>query len=473
MAITDSDIIGKAETDRAETKLQFAGRDSKDFVFQRFTENISVKQGPTILQSRALGGSIFVLGHNVYGILGTSRLGDLGMGAWTWQRVVNPNDTWTEMIRDDTFEGAATAGSWDIVSHNWIMSPATGGTIETKSLCLGQGTITNATPIFHADSIDYGAALNFDGAVGGSEYISVLDAADLSFGDGANDSAFSVSAWINADVVTNFPIISKYGINAATREWFFHLRGGADAGKLSFLVFDSNIGSYLGRQYDTPLNAGEWYHVLSTYNGVGGASAEDGIKLYLNGIRVDNADYPPNGVYVAMHNTAQNVWFGRMINTYCDGRIDEGAIWSRELTKAEVKDIYNQGMGLYLDKDNEFLSTGTSVGGSLVALWHCDEATGGTIYDSSDNSYNGILNNMEDADWVPGKIRIGTGGTFNIFLSANAGGSWDTATNNTLTQFTVPGSDLRLKLTKTTGVAQIHVEDLTGLSHAIQVSYND
>ena len=38
------------------------------------------------------------------------------------------------------------------------------------------------------------------------------------------------------------------------------------------------------------------------------------------------------------------------------------------------------------------------------AMWHMNETSGNTVYDSSGNGINGNRTNMEDSDWVAGKI---------------------------------------------------------------------
>lgn len=68
---------------------------------------------------------------------------------------------------------------------------------------------------------------------------------------------------------------------------------------------------------------------------------------------------------------------------------DELAVWRRALTTDELSDIYNGGNGLYLDTDNTFASTGTSIGQNLELLAHFDEGSGSTMIDSSGNGNNG------------------------------------------------------------------------------------
>jgi hypothetical protein len=85
-----------------------------------------------------------------------------------------------------------------------------------------------------------------------------------------------------------------------------------------------------------------WIHVCATYNGVGGASANGGITLYLNGVS-KGLSLDGNGTYVAMENLGANVQIGKHSSTYSKGSIDEAKVYSKELSATEVLKNYNNG----------------------------------------------------------------------------------------------------------------------------------
>ncbi len=59
----------------------------------------------------------FILGHPGAAILGTSRLGSSDI-EWIWHSVVNPNDTFYEIFRNDTFEDSDdTTADWDTTNY--------------------------------------------------------------------------------------------------------------------------------------------------------------------------------------------------------------------------------------------------------------------------------------------------------------------------------------------------------------------
>jgi hypothetical protein len=72
----------------------------------------------------------------------------------------------------------------------------------------GQGALTGGSSFSNTKSIE------LDGI---DDFVEVSDADNLSFGNGATDSAFSISAWIKIGQTTAQGIVNKYGSTSATR----------------------------------------------------------------------------------------------------------------------------------------------------------------------------------------------------------------------------------------------------------------
>ena len=180
----------------------------------------------------------------------------------------------------------------------------------------------------------------FDGI---ADYVSIADHNDFSFGNGITDVAFSVSAWINMNDATNFPIVCKD--TSSHREWSFLVN---TSDKLRFYVYDNDASAFQGRDYNVALTSheGKWIHVVATYNGVE-TNPSAGINLYINGEAVDNTDYN-SGSYTAMHNKDGLVTIGARLegSSYANGCITEVVIFDRNLTQAEVNELYNDGKAL-------------------------------------------------------------------------------------------------------------------------------
>lgn len=86
------------------------------------------------------------------------------------------------------------------------------------------------------------------------------------------------------------------------------------------------------------------------------------------------------------------------------GTIDEFAIWNDKVSVNDVGDLWNSGSGLYINPANNWPTDGGSIGTDMLVLYHLDSSSGSTATDSSGNGNDGTLTNMEDADWVAGKV---------------------------------------------------------------------
>lgn len=217
-------------------------------------------------------------------------------------------------------------------------------------------------------------SVDFDGT---NDYMSIPDADAFSLGDGAGtDNAFSISSWFNADSISTFYIATKDG-SGSGREWAFR----TVSSQLHFFAFGTG-GGYIGRKYSTNLSTGQWYHAVMTYDA---SKASSGIKLYLNGTRVDNGDYVA-GSYTAGRNSSTAVRVGalQVNSTYSNGKIDEVAFFNTELSASNVSSIYNSGVPTDISSF------------SPVGWWRMgddDNGTGTTVTDQGSGSNNGTLTN--------------------------------------------------------------------------------
>tara|TARA_R100000458_G_scaffold45251_1_gene43459 strand:+ start:325 stop:1107 length:783 start_codon:yes stop_codon:yes gene_type:complete len=216
-------------------------------------------------------------------------------------------------------------------------------------------------------------SVDFDGT---DDYMSIPDADIFSLGNGSGtDNAFSISGWFNADSIGAFYIATKDASGA--REWAFR----TVSGQLHFFVFGTG-GGYIGRKDSTSLNTGQWYHAVVTYDA---SKASTGIKLYLNGTRVDVSDYS-SGTFTASKNTTAEVRVAglQVNNTYANGKVDEVAIFNTELSASDVTAIYNSGVPADLSSY------------SPVGWWRMgdnDSGTGTTVTDQGSGGNNGTLTN--------------------------------------------------------------------------------
>ena len=144
---------------------------------------------------------------------------------------------------------------------------------------------------------------------------------------------------MDTDASADFPIISKYSSSNA-KEWSFY----TDVNKyIIFRCYDNSNNQYIGRRYTTAPAEGEWIHLAAVYHGT---EKNSSIKIYLNGVRVDNLNSgsPPLNTYEAMHNTGQNIHIGKRAEStpvYAKGLIDDVRIYDRVLTEEEIFELYH------------------------------------------------------------------------------------------------------------------------------------
>ena len=201
--------------------------------------------------------------------------------------------------------------------------------ISISNAIKGDAPLGGAAPFLNEYSFE------FDGI---DAFVQVADADNLSFGNGSTDSPFSISAWVKMNTVSNFIIASKDA--TSQREYAFRMV----ADTIRVFLLDNSSGGYIGRRYNSSLSSlqGVWSHFCFTYNG---NSASSGVKIYLNGSRIDDSNYQ-GGTYTSMENTSSNFNIGRqeISNLDSNGNIDEVAVFNSELSASDITTIYNGGV---------------------------------------------------------------------------------------------------------------------------------
>jgi len=97
-----------------------------------------------------------------------------------------------------------------------------------------------------------------------------------------------------------------------------------------------------GRKYDqalTILARDKWIEFAATYDGRGGPTPEAGIRLYMDGVRVDDTDLSYGaGNYQAME---YNPEIAYQVGRNVEGKMDFIEVWNRVLTPEEVANLAN------------------------------------------------------------------------------------------------------------------------------------
>ena len=156
-----------------------------------------------------------------------------------------------------------------------------------------QGSMTTGDRVMKG----MGWVLDFDGT---DDYVNLGDDDDFSFGDGSNDEAVTWFGVIEVVAGTsNQIIISKRDDTTGTliREWSIML---SVTETILCHIFDNSVNVNCARESDSSLSNG-WHTWVITYDGAGGATAANTIKIYIDGV-VTTSAATNNASYVAMEN---------------------------------------------------------------------------------------------------------------------------------------------------------------------------
>ena len=204
---------------------------------------------------------------------------------------------------------------------------------------------------------------------GTDNYIEVGNYTDFNFGDGTNDSAFSIACWCKtvADT-TNQYVCSKHDwSDNSLKQWHFAFVGGPSGGSALCRLYDASTGGYIGRRYTniSITNENGWVHFVVTYNG-GGDSSD--IEIYRNTVAHTNADWA-SGSYTAMEATATTFKIGTVLDpspsSFWSGNLDDLRIYDHVLDAYEIATIYNSSNGGEGNLATNMVGLGRSVTSSV------------------------------------------------------------------------------------------------------------
>jgi hypothetical protein len=184
----------------------------------------------------------------------------------------------------------------------------------------------------------------------GSSKLSTPDTADMSFDD-SGSNPFSIGGWIEVTDQSSIQnIISKWDETTGSelREWQLVL-GSTEI--LLLIIYDESENVQCYRATDSALSVG-WHFVVATYDSSGGATAGNGITIYVDGVAVASTAVN-NASYVAMENSTSLPQIGVMTNSAgVDGFTFDGAmgrlfVTAEELSAADVWKIYEKTRSFY------------------------------------------------------------------------------------------------------------------------------
>lgn len=211
----------------------------------------------------------------------------------------------------------------------WELDEASGNAIDShgsNDLTETSGTIASATG-------KVGGARDFE-ATGDTEYFELATNSSLETGD----IDFSVSAWVNAETLSNFPVIvhKSWGGSGANREWVLYYDTSAsrftlvkNAGGTAVQVAASTFGA---------ASTATWYW-LNAYHD----SVNNEIGISVNNGTVDTTS---TSTGVSVGTGPFQIGSSPAQVLYWDGLIDQVALWKKVLSSGDRTAIYNGGSGL-------------------------------------------------------------------------------------------------------------------------------
>ena len=205
----------------------------------------------------------------------------------------------------------------------WHMNEASGSTVNDSSGYGNNGTATNTVVV----SGKLGNGRYFDGA---GDYINFGTSSSLSLVNA------TLEVWVNISTMITARILSKYGSAADNRNYQMFTYSD---GRLYCAMTDSTgTDQAITQTVAGTLVAGNWYHIVYTYDGAYG-------RLYINGVlnKTSTAWSGTVGTgatqpfYLGTHTTASSAVF--------NGTMDEAAVYNVALNATEIATRYNSGIG--------------------------------------------------------------------------------------------------------------------------------
>ena len=236
---------------------------------------------------------------------------------------------------------------------------------DTKNIIVYDGTNWRG---YNNDGVNFGSNTKSFEPDGTDDHLTVSNTSGVfTFGDGTNDSPFSMSTWVRTPSSpggTRF--ICQSNPTGAGISMLFAINSGTS--KFELQIRDSS-NNWIGID-STAASGSTWYHVGCTYDGT---KSHTGIKLYLNGSLETSTSNISSGAYSAYNNGGYQLVIGGLLyntstNFYnASGTLqDDVAIFNAALTASEMNAVYNGNynasklISLYRAEDNTNDSFGSN-----------------------------------------------------------------------------------------------------------------
>ncbi|HIF26221.1 MAG TPA: DUF1566 domain-containing protein [Micavibrio sp.] len=319
------------------------------------------------------------------------------------------NTNWIAMTGGEAALAQPTSG---LVAH-WTLDETSGSTANDSAGSSDGNYYGGMAPATTNVPGRFDNAQDFDGTSTNYE-IEVPDTAAI---QDIFDGGGSISMWVYPNSANTAELIYKT-TNSGTLPEGYILRfwGAAD----SRLFFRSPWAT--GRHEWRTTNSvplGQWNHIVVTFDN---SSDTNEPTIYVNGVSEPfTLHFDIGGGGAAPSDAGVTMWIGWDV----DGYMDDVRYYDRELTPAEVTQMYNATSAGGASTMTEVVPSG------LVGHWRLDETSGTNAADTSGNGNNGTMNGgLNGGDSVNGTV--GTAISFD-----GAADSIATTLNTDLAQYTI------------------------------------
>jgi hypothetical protein len=273
----------------------------------------------------------------------------------------------------------------------WSFEESTGSKTFDRSGNGNTGTLTNmAENDWVSGATSTGQALDFDGS---DDTVNMGDVLDFGVASPAT-FVFWFKTRVN-DPTAATTLIGKVDSGSGSLPGYLLSHRGDTAGNPVEFDWRPQAGWPDNLSISCPTNSSAiWQMVVVTYNG---NLLPSGVACYLNGIaQTGTTNWSQlSGGSTVSNAGSLNIGHKDGGSNSFDGQIDEVRIYNRALSADEVTRLYNL---------KKVRASGGVTNTGLVGYWSFEEGTGSKAYDYSFNDNTGSLTNMEQSDWVQGRV---------------------------------------------------------------------
>ena len=206
----------------------------------------------------------------------------------------------------------------------WAMEEESGNRSDSH----GSNTfVDNNSVLFSASGIQGNAA---DFEEGSSEYFSITDNADLSFGD----EDFSLGLWYKPESAGEDGLFVKWNLagGGSHKEYAVVRQAG---GQIKFWISNNGSSESSFTSTTTANSNGTWYFIVCVHDSVGNT-----LGISINGEAIATTSYSSGGF-----DGSSPLLLGRWGASYMDALADESIIYAQALSQDDIDWLYNSGTG--------------------------------------------------------------------------------------------------------------------------------